>query len=87
MRARCRRRDSFDHRFVWGPLPSDTELAKSLMPLAAGHSHAEDHRLSRLYRKHLGGIDDRTGFADLCQHFDAIDLWIDPDPNAQLILI
>ena len=24
---------------------------------------------------------------DLCEPFDAIDLWIDPDPNAQLILV
>jgi hypothetical protein len=34
-----------------------------------------------------GETDDRTGIADLCQPFDAINLWIDPDPNAQLILL
>jgi hypothetical protein len=74
-------------RLVWGPLPSETEIAKSLMPLGAEHGHANDHRLTQLYRRHLGTIDSRTGFADLCEQFDVIDLWIDPDPNAQLILI
>ena len=24
---------------------------------------------------------------DVCERFDTIDLWIDPDPNAQLMLI
>lgn len=77
----------FGYRFVWGPLPSDAEIAKSLMPLAAEHGDAEEHRLTRIYRKHLGAIDGDTGFTDLCEAFEAIDLWIDPDPNAQLILI
>ena len=27
------------------------------------------------------------GLADIGDRFDAIDLWIDPDPNAQLILV
>src|SRR6202012_4908388 len=27
------------------------------------------------------------GFGDIRGRFDAIDLWIDPDPNAQLILV
>ncbi len=77
----------FGHRFVWGPLPSDTEVATSLMPLAAERGDAEEHRLTRIYRKYLGEIDGRTSFIDLCERFDAVDLWIDPDPNAQLNLI
>jgi hypothetical protein len=31
--------------------------------------------------------DHRTGMIGLCEPFDTVDLWIDPDPNAQLILI
>jgi hypothetical protein len=77
----------FGHRLVWGPLPSDAEIAASLMPLASPQDQAGDNWLSRIYRKHLGDIDHRTGLIDLCEPFDAIDLWIDPDPNAQLILL
>jgi hypothetical protein len=37
--------------------------------------------------KYLRDIDSSTRLIDLCEAFDVIDLWIDPDPNAQLILI
>jgi hypothetical protein len=77
----------FGDRFVWGPLPSDAEIATSLMPLSSQYDQAGDHWLLRVYRKHLGDIDSHTSLIDLCEHFDAIELWIDPDPNAQLILI
>jgi hypothetical protein len=60
------------------PLPSDIEIADSL---------AQDDWIGRIYRKYLRGNDSRTRLIDLCEPFDAIDLWIDPDPNAQLILI
>jgi hypothetical protein len=77
----------FGHRFVWGPLPSDAEIATSLMPLSSQYGQTDDHWLLRVYRKHLGDINSRTGLIDFCEAFDAIELWIDPDPNAQLILI
>ena len=32
-------------------------------------------------------IVDDLGLIDLCEPFETIELWIDPDPNAQLILI
>ncbi len=76
----------FGDRFVRGPLPSDAEIAQSFMPLSEGGGQVDDHPLARLYRKHLGDIDSRTGLVDLCERFDTIELWIDPDPNAQLIL-
>ena len=73
----------FDFRFVWGPLPSDAELAASLTPSAM-----QDHWLSDIYRKHLGGSrESEHGLIDLCERCDAIALWIDPEPNAQLTLI
>jgi hypothetical protein len=75
------------HRFVWGPLPSDAEIAESFMPPASSHDQTDDHWLSRIYRKHPGDIDQRTGLIDLGEPFDVIELWIDPDPNAQLILL
>jgi hypothetical protein len=60
------------------PLPSDVEIANSL---------EENDWLGRIYRKYLRETDRRTRIIDLCEPFDTIDLWIDPDPNAQLILI
>jgi hypothetical protein len=60
------------------PLPSDIEIANSL---------EEDDWLGRIYRKFARATDRRTRMIDLCEPFDTIDLWIDPDPNAQLILV
>ena len=67
-------------RFFRGePLPSDVEIANSL---------EEDDWLGRIYRKYARETTDRrTRMIDLCEPFDTIDLWIDPDPNAQLILV
>jgi hypothetical protein len=59
-------------------LPSDVEIANSL---------EEDDWLGRIYRKYARETDRRTRMIDLCEPFDTIDLWIDPDPNAQLILV
>jgi hypothetical protein len=40
-----------------------------------------------IYRKYAQQTDHRTRTIDICEPFDTFDLWIDPDPNAQLILI
>lgn len=64
--------------FLREPLPSDVEIANSL---------EEDDWLGRIYRKYTRETDRRTRIMDLCEPFEVIDLWIDPDPNAQLILI
>jgi hypothetical protein len=63
--------------FLREPLPSDIEIAESL---------AQDDWLGRIYRRYVGEADTRTGVTDLCAPFDTVDVWIDPDPNAQLIL-
>ena len=69
-------------RFVWGRLPSDAELAASLV------SRFPDGWLWNLCRTHFGNIgENEIGLIDLCQRADTIELWIDPDPNAQLTLI
>jgi hypothetical protein len=66
-------------RFFRGePLPSDVEIANSL---------EEDDRLGLIDRNDDRKTDRRTRMIDLWESFDTIDLWIDPDPNAQLILI
>jgi hypothetical protein len=67
-------------RFAWGRLPSDAELAASLAPSSTQHPW-----LWNLYRRHLGenGKSDH-GLIDFCARCDTIELWIDPEPNAQL---
>lgn len=73
----------FDPRFVWGPLPSEAELVM----LLARHE-AADHWLWNVYRKYLGKIDrNEIVLIDFCERCESIELWIDPDPGAQLTLI
>ena len=74
----------FGFRFVWGPLPSDAELDMSLGLC----SPPRDHWFRNVYRKHFGEVSEsEIGLIDLCNRCDTIELWIDPEPNAQLTLI
>jgi hypothetical protein len=73
----------FGFRFVSGPLPPDAEFAAALAPSAMQHSW-----LSDIYRKYLGeNRKSEHGLIDLCERCDTIELWIDPEPNAQLTLV
>ncbi len=73
----------FGFRFVRGPLPSDAELAAVLATSSTQHPWLRD-----IYRKHLGESgSSEHGLIDLCERCDTIELWIDPEPNAQLMLI
>src|SRR5437868_2234465 len=76
-----------DFRFVWGPLPSPSDLATSLSMRSTKHDTALPHwldnsarRLEEIRRKGLG-------LTELCQQCETVELWIDPEPNAQLMLI
>jgi hypothetical protein len=78
-----------DVRFVWGRLPSAEELAASLAPRSTKRRRPTvPHWLLRdtgwrdekIRRKGLGLI-------ELCQQCETVELWIDPEPNAQLVLI
>jgi hypothetical protein len=78
----------FGHRFfVEEGLPSAAEMTDSLTAPSPQFEQADDDWLLRIYQKYLRNIDSSTGLIDLCEAFDTNDLWIDPDPNAQLILI
>lgn len=73
--------------FVWGPLPSRIELetrlsARSSIPDASA-SHWLDFTGKRLDEVRREG----PGLVDFCSLFEAVELWVDPDPNAQLTLI
>jgi hypothetical protein len=76
----------FGERF-FDQLPSAAELADPLTASSPQFEQAEDDWLLRILRKYLQEVDSSTRLIDLCEAFDVNDLWIDPDPNAQLILI
>lgn len=75
-------------QFVWGPLPSDEKLATALSPRSMEHLSRGSHWLDNLTGK---GLDDARArglsLTDFCERFETVELWIDPVPNAQLILI
>src|SRR5260370_5273773 len=72
-------------RLVWGPLPSDAELAAILAARSAQSavSHWLDYASSTI--KQFGGRD--FGLIELCQRCEAVELWFETEPNAQLVLI
>jgi hypothetical protein len=78
----------FEPRFVWGPLPSPRELERWLGSRSAGDDAHGSHWLDNLRGKQVEEAQSHgLGLVEFCASFDAIELWIDPEPNAQLILI
>jgi len=65
-------------RLVWGAPPTVAELDAKLGP-----GSLSDFPQRRLREFHSQGM----GPLDLCERCDAIELWFDPSPNAQLMLI
>ncbi len=75
-------------RFVWGPLPSDAELATFLEARSTKHGSTGSHWLDFVRPLHLGKIEGiNLGLIAFCERCEAIELWVDPEPNAQLMLI
>src|SRR6266403_4685753 len=78
----------FDIRFVWGLLPSDAELATFLEARSTKHGSPGSHWLAFARARYLEEIEGKDlGLIDLCERCETIELWVDPDPNAQLTLI
>jgi hypothetical protein len=78
----------FGLRFVWGPLPTSEQLATLLAARSAKHDSPGFHWLDFVRSRYLEELGARgLGLIDLCERCETIDLWIDPDPNAQLTLI
>lgn len=75
-------------RFVYGKLPSGEQLLMGLEPRSAKHSNPGDHWLHDECPASLNGFGTRDiGFFELCTKFDSIDIWVDPLPNDQLVLV
>ncbi len=78
----------FPFRFVWGRLPSAADLAMLLSPRSASHDPAQPHWLDdSISRRNQKLSRKGPGLIELCQQCETIELWIDPEPNAQLTLI
>jgi hypothetical protein len=78
----------FRIRFVWGPLPSDAKLATLLAARSRKRGAAGSHWLDFIRRPHLKPIGGKAhGLIDFCERCETIELWADPEPNAQLTLI
>jgi hypothetical protein len=73
--------------FVWGPLPSPLDLATSLSPRSTKHDPVLPHWLDNSGRRHEKLRRKGLGLIELCQQCDVVELWIDPVPNAQLMLV
>jgi hypothetical protein len=75
---------AFGVRFVWGELSSESDLDSWISPRSAEHegSHWLDGTEWWLKQARAG-----EGLAEFCERFDAIALWVDPDPNSQLTLL
>lgn len=78
----------FRPRFVWGALPSRAELASSLERRSAEHHDFGTHWLDVASRKHLAPVGDHSlSLLEFCDRCSSIELWADPRPNDQLVLI
>ncbi len=73
-------------RFVWGPLPSEAELAAILATRTTQKpgSHWLDFVSPRII-KEVGWKD--LGLIEVCQRCETVELWMETEPNAQLVLI
>lgn len=74
-------------RFVWGPLPSQTELETLLSSRSAVHQAPGSHWLDFTGRRLEGTRTEGPGLIEFCARFEAVELWVDPDPDAQLTLV
>jgi hypothetical protein len=75
-------------RFVAGPLPSDAELALWLAPPSPEQDPAVPFWLDFLGRRRRGEIGRKgLGLIEFCEQCERVELWIDPVPNAQLMLV
>lgn len=78
----------FFHRFIWGPLPSTTELAAYLGPRAP-EQHSGTHWSAFAYgwERSQGEAHRNLGLAEFCLQYETVELWFDTRPYAQLQLI
>jgi hypothetical protein len=73
---------------VWGPVPSDAQLAKMLGARSAPRGGEPSIWLDFIGRSRREAIESKgIGLVEFCAECESVELWVDPEPNAQLILI
>ncbi|AWM02221.1 hypothetical protein [Bradyrhizobium amphicarpaeae] len=78
----------FVPRFVRGKLASEEQLLMGLERRSAKHGNPGDHWLDGAGCGAVDGFGTRDiGFFELCAKFDSIEIWVDPLPNDQLVLV
>ncbi|XIA63916.1 hypothetical protein ACFIOY_33820 [Bradyrhizobium sp. TZ2] len=78
----------FGLTFVWGKVRSPGELDLLLSPRSARREASGAHWLDNLTGARLQAARSHgPGLIEFCERFEAVELWIDPEPNAQLQLI
>jgi hypothetical protein len=78
----------FGLRFVWGQLQPPSELDQLLSQRSAVREASAPHWLDNLTDERLDDARNHgLGLVEFCERFDAVELWVDPDPNAQLQMI
>ncbi|RTM11450.1 MAG: hypothetical protein EKK33_21775 [Bradyrhizobiaceae bacterium] len=75
---------AIERRLVWGPLPSDAECQALFSARPLGLHWLDDTPAWRLEKK--SGLKGR-GLIDLLSECDSAELWMGPEPNAQLLLL
>ena len=79
---------AFAFRFVWGRLRPANELEAFLSPRAAGAAATGLHWLNNLNGAYLAEARKQgVGLIEFCECFETVELWADPEPNAQLLLV
>ena len=76
-------------RLIWGPLPSHAELMARFAPRTTQKpdSHWFNYRYPTRLPASIEKIGKDLGLIEFCERCETVELWIDPVPNAQLILI
>ena len=77
---------AIEHRLVWGPPRSDVELAAFWA--ARTTQRPDSHWLDSMppQRRQLFGFQD-LGLIEACERCETVELWMETEPNAQLVLI
>jgi hypothetical protein len=77
----------FSFRFVWGPLPSPDELAFYLAARSEQHTAATHWSTFSGRWPADAEADKDLGLVEFCGQCESVELWFDPNPNDQLLLV
>ena len=78
----------FGLELVWGPPPSDAQLAQLLSARSTQRDAVFPNWIDVIRGKHREAVASKgLGLIEFCEECDTVELWVDPVPNAQLIMV